>query len=264
MPDDRIDLADTALILAALDRPRVSLERYRLHLRDLADGVARQAAKHENDTNTLDSRAAALLAVMASEYGYRGDQLTYDDLQNANLMRVIDRRKGLPVALGILYIHAARAQGWPAYGINFPAHFLIALDHGGSRLVLDPFAGRRLADANELRALRKTVAGKSAELSPQHSMPLSNRSVLLRLQNNIKARLAGQGRNDQAAAVIDRMLLFSPGEIEMWREAGTLHSLAGNLRAAQAAFEHYVTLTTDAAARQDTIELLKALRQRLN
>ena len=121
-----------------------------------------------------------------------------------------------------------------------------------------------MADANELRTLLKTVAGQSTELSPQHCSPLSNRAVLLRLQNNIKARLAGQGRNDQAAAVIDRMLLFSPGETELWREAGRLHSVAGNLRAAQAAFEHYIAVTPDSARRQNTIEILKALRQSLN
>jgi len=57
---------------------------------------------------------AALTQVMAEEHGYGGDRQHYDDLQNANLIRVIDRRRGLPVALGILYLHAARAQGWRA------------------------------------------------------------------------------------------------------------------------------------------------------
>ncbi len=37
-----------------------------------------------------------------AEHRYHGDTLTCHDLQNANPMRVIDRRKGLPVALGIL------------------------------------------------------------------------------------------------------------------------------------------------------------------
>ena len=262
VPDEQFDLADTALILASLDRPRVSLERYRLHLRDIAAAVTRKAAG--NDAASLESRAAALLAVMAGEFGYHGDELTYDDLQNANLMRVIDRRKGLPVALGILYIHAARAQGWPAFGLNFPAHFLIALELGGARLILDPFAHRCLTDANELRVFLKSVAGQASELSPLHCMPLGNRAVLLRLQNNIKARLAGQGRSDQAAAVLDRMLLFAPAETELWREAGMLHAQTGNLRAALAALEHYVTVAQDSVARHHAVEFLKSLRRRLN
>jgi regulator of sirC expression with transglutaminase-like and TPR domain len=87
-------------------------------------------------------RVAALTQVMAEEHGYNGDRQHYDDLQNANLIRVIDRRRGLPVALGILYLHAARAQGWRAAGINFPGHFLIAVEHDGERAHPRPVRAR--------------------------------------------------------------------------------------------------------------------------
>jgi regulator of sirC expression with transglutaminase-like and TPR domain len=264
LPDDDFDLADTALMLAALERPRVPLDRYRHHLHDLSEAVAREATRRRGDLASLDAHAAALLGVIAGELGYQGDDLTYDDLQNANLMRVIDRRKGLPVALGILYIHAARAQGWTAYGLNFPAHFLIAIEADGARAIIDPFAARRLDGANQLRAFLKAVAGDAAELSPQHCAPLGNRAVLLRLQNNIKARLAAQGRSDRAAAVLDRMLLFAPGEADLWREAGALHAQAGNLRAAIAALEHYLTVAHEPVARHSAAQLLQQLRQRLN
>ena len=263
-PDDDLDLAETALLLAALDRPRVALERYRLHLRDLADAVAREAASRPSDVHALPWRAAVLAKVIAADHGYRGDALTYDDLQNANLMRVIDRRKGLPVALGILYIHAARAQGWSAFGVNFPSHFLIALESGGARMLLDPFSGQALDGANELRAFLKTVAGPGSELSPQHCAKLGNRAVLLRLQNNLKARLASQGRNDRAAETLDHLLLCAPAEVEVWREAGMLHARAGNLRAAIAALDHYVKTAPDTAPRRQALELLQTLRQRLN
>ncbi len=264
LPDDDFDLADAALMLAALERPRVPLDRYRHHLDDLSEAVARDATRRRGGLASLDAHAAALLGVIAGELGYQGDDLTYDDLQNANLMRVIDRRRGLPVALGILYIHAARAQGWAAYGLNFPAHFLIAVETDGARAIIDPFAARRLDGANQLRAFLKAVAGDAAELSPQHCAPLGNRAVLLRLQNNIKARLAAQGRSDRAAAVLDRMLLFAPGEAELWREAGALHAHAGNLRAAMAALEHYLTVAHEPAARHSAAQLLQQLRHRLN
>jgi regulator of sirC expression with transglutaminase-like and TPR domain len=264
MPDEEFDLAEAALMLAALERPRVSLERYRHHLRDLAEGVTREAKLRTGDLPALDARAAALIATVADEYGYRGDDLTYDDLQNANLMRVIDRRKGLPVALGILYIHAARSQGWTVYGLNFPAHFLIALEAEGGRAIIDPFAARRLDGANDLRAFLKAVAGNAAELTPQHCTPLSNRGILLRLQNNIKARLAAQGRHERAVTVIEHMLLFAPDEADLWREAGVLHGETGNLRAAAAALEHYLAMAREPLARHTAAQLLQSLRQRLN
>jgi regulator of sirC expression with transglutaminase-like and TPR domain len=262
--DDDMDLAETALMLAALERPRVALDRYRLHLADLAEAVGREAARRHGDMPPLDARSGALIQVIAEELGYRGDELTYDDLQNANLMRVIDRRKGLPVALGILYIHAARAQGWKAHGLNFPAHFLIAIEIAGERAILDPFRGQRVGGAGALRGLLKTMLGKDAELSPAHSAALPNRAVLIRLQNNIKTRLVAQGRDEKALAVIERMLLFAPNQPELWREAGALHGELGNLRAAVAALEKFMALSRDAAARHQAAQAIQTLRRRLH
>jgi len=262
--DDEMDLAGTALMLAALERPRVALERYRLHLDDLADAVGREAARRDGDMPALDARVGALLQVISAEQGYRGDELTYDDLQNANLMRVIDRRRGLPVALGILYIHAARAQGWTAHGLNFPAHFLIAIETAGERAIVDPFRASRIGDAGALRSLLKSMLGKDAELSPAHSVALPNRAVLLRLQNNIKTRLLAQGRGERALAVVQRMLLFAPNQAELWREAGAMHGEIGNLRAAVAALERFMELSRDAAARHQAAQAIQSLRRRLH
>ena len=136
--------------------------------------------------------------MIASAYGYRGDSETYDDLQNADLARVIERRKGLPVALSILYLHVARAQGWEAEGLAFPGHFLIRVEIDGARHVLDPF-NDGLVRAAELRALLQRVLGPQAELSPEHFDPVPDRDVLLRLENNVRLRLAK--REDWAGAV---------------------------------------------------------------
>src|SRR5690606_19436866 len=112
--DAAIDLAGTALLVAALDRPEGELDTYRAPLAELARDVG--AAVPEGAARNVARQARALAQVLAGRHRYAGDTLTYDDPQNANLMRVIDRRKGLPVALAILYIHAARAQGWNATG----------------------------------------------------------------------------------------------------------------------------------------------------
>src|ERR1700732_2641237 len=132
--------AAAALALAAFERPRVGPARYRDHLRLLARDVGR----HAGAAGHLPARAQALNEIILLKHGYSGDELTYDDLQNANLMRVVDRRKGLPVALGILYLDAARAQGWDAVGLGFPGHFLVRLSVGPERLILDPFHGGRM------------------------------------------------------------------------------------------------------------------------
>jgi len=107
--DDRsIDLAEAALLFAVLDRPSAALGRYRTHLRVLGEDTAAGLSRVADD-GCLDRRLEALGEVIFGRYGYAADA-DDDDISNANLMCVIDGRKGLPVVLGILCILAARGR----------------------------------------------------------------------------------------------------------------------------------------------------------
>jgi regulator of sirC expression with transglutaminase-like and TPR domain len=253
-------IAEAALALASFERPRVGPSRYREHLRLLARDVDR----HAGAVGDVAARARALNEIILLKYRYSGDELTYDDLQNANLMRVVDRRRGLPVALGILYMHAGRAQGWDTVGLAFPGHFLIRLSDGPDRLILDPFHGGRACGAAELRELLKASAGQDSELQPDHYAPVSDRDVLLRLQNNLKARLLQAQRYERAVAVVETMLMLAPDLAELWREAGMLHAGLGNMRAAAAALEQFVLRAPDGTARHQAAAMLQQLRAKLN
>lgn len=259
-PSPVLPIAEAALALASFDRPRVGLARYRQHLAALARDVGRHAGVGPD----LQARANALNDIVLLKYGYSGDELTYDDLQNANLMRVIDRRKGLPVALGILYLGAARAQGWDTVGLGFPGHFLIRLSQGAERLILDPFHGGRVLDAVALRELLKAIAGQAIELAPEHYAPVADRDVLLRLQNNLKSRLIQGERHEQAVRVIETMQMLAPDLAELWREAGMLHAQLGNLRAAMQAIEAYIARAPEGAARHEAAIVLQQLKAKLN
>jgi len=255
-----LPIAEAALALASFERPRVNPRRYRDHL----GALARDAGRHPGAAGHLPERAKALNETILLKHGYSGDELTYDDLQNANLMRVVDRRKGLPVALGILYMHAGRAQGWETVGLGFPGHFLVRLSDGLERLILDPFHGGRICGAVELRELLKATAGQDSELSPECYAPVSDRDVLLRLQNNLKARLIQTQQYERAVSVIETMQLLAPELAELWREAGMLHTRLGNMRIAAAALEQFVLRAPDGWARHQAAAMLQQLRSKLN
>ncbi|MFN3461369.1 MAG: SirB1 family protein [Oceanibaculum sp.] len=256
-----LDLAGAALALASFDRPGVGFGWYRQHLDELAGALDGTAAGRNRD---IAGCAGALSAVMAERFGYRGDDLTYDDMQNANLMRVIERRRGLPVALGILYIHAARSQGWQAEGLNFPGHFLIRLQAAGGRAILDPFHGGRRLEAADLRQLLAAIAGQDAGLLPEYYEPVPDRDILLRLQNNILLRAVRQGEFGRALSVIDRMLLFAPDHVPLWREAALINARLERMGAAIEALERFVVLAPSSAERHEAAALLQAWRGRLN
>ena len=256
--DDDIDLAEGALALAALDRPGVALDRYRDHIALLADDVG-DALSGKGVT-----LSDALNNVVLKSHGYCGDMLTYDDIQNANLMRVIDRKKGLPVALGILYLHAARAHGFAADGINFPGHFMIRIGEDGALLIIDPFNEGIERSVVDLRELLKATAGMEAELAPEHYAAVGNRDILVRLQNNIKARHERAGRPEDALRVVEGMLMFAPDMIPLWREAGVIHARIGNLGAAIEAFQTIIERADTDAARHDAAAIVQKLKSRLN
>jgi regulator of sirC expression with transglutaminase-like and TPR domain len=257
----RIDLLQAALTLSILQRDAaIDAAPLQQHVAaiaaDLADLVRRRGPQPER-----------LGEVVASAYGYRGDSETYDDLQNADVARVLERRKGLPVALAIVYLHLARGQGWGAEGLAFPGHFLIRIEIEGSRHVLDPFNGGQVVEPPELRRLLQRVLGPDADLAPEHFDPVPDRDVLLRLENNVRLRLAKREDWPAAAHSLERMLAIAPERPELLFESGQINLRLDKRRAAIAAFERLLAIPAaktepELAGRAAT--LLQELRRGLN
>ncbi|MGQ0581403.1 MAG: SirB1 family protein [Reyranella sp.] len=258
---ERLDLLEIALALSALrSGDTVDLSPFRQHVAAMSTGL----------TDLVRRRGASpesLAEIIAQSYAYRGDSETYDDLQNADLIRVIERRQGLPVALSILYLHVARAQGWHAEGLAFPGHFLIRVEIDGGRHVIDPFHDGCVRDAADLRELLRQVLGPTAELKPEHFDPVIDRDVLLRLENNVRLRLVKREEWAGAAQSLDRMLAISPDQPELLFEAGQLNARLDKRRAAILAFERFLLVVGDrgdAELRQRATALLQELRRGLN
>jgi regulator of sirC expression with transglutaminase-like and TPR domain len=262
LPDTEIDIGDAALQLARIDAPDADWLAARAHLSDLArDAVALAGSIGTND---LSMRAEALAGLIAGRYAYAGDAETYDDLANANLIRVIERRKGLPVALGIIWLHTARAAGWGAHGVDFPAHFLVALEGKSIQAVIDVFAAGVTLDARDLRALLKRVEGDTAELRPGLLRPMNARRVLLRLQSNIMSRRLQAGDLPGALTCTEDMLRIAPDHADLWRQAAVMNQRLDRVGAALRCFERFLRLVPEGDAASRVRGAIDELRTRLN
>jgi regulator of sirC expression with transglutaminase-like and TPR domain len=268
--DVGVDVVEAGLLLSLLRRPALEPAPYRAHVATLCAEVGDLARRRRPPGD-------ALREVLAQAYGYRGDRETYDDLQNADLAAVIDRRRGLPVALSLMWLHTARAQGWSCIGVSFPGHFLVLLEAGGSRTVLDPFNDGAALEPADLRILLKATQGADAELRPEHVATMSDRDVLLRLENNIKVRQLKGGDDAGAAATLERMTAIAPDRLELWFESGALNARIDAVGAACRSFDRFLAIdagmppSRDPAvtaarteARRDATALLRELRRRLN
>jgi regulator of sirC expression with transglutaminase-like and TPR domain len=224
--EDALDIGMISLHLAAMDRPNVDFKKYIHHLEILGLDLA-------NDGHASESaleRAEALQKVLYTRHGYEGDSKFYDDLQNANLMSVIDRRKGIPISLCILYIHAARYRGWEAEAVNFPGHTLVRVFGPNDQVIIDPFHKGMILNARDLRKLIQVVSDNKEDLKAEHYEALPNRSVLLRLLNNIKVRTIDAGDFKYASSILERQILIDCYNILYKFELGVLQAHVGDFQ----------------------------------
>lgn len=259
LPDTEIDIADAALQFARVGAPEADWEAARAQL----SVIARDAVTLSSATSLRD-KADALADLLFAHHGFHGDTETYDDLANANLIRVLERRRGLPVALGVIWLHAARAAGWAAHGVDFPAHFMIALQGKSTQMVLDVFHGGVAMGADELRDLLKRIEGGNAELRPGLLLPMNARQVLMRLQNNIVGRRLQAGDLDGALACVEDMLRAAPDYAELWRQAGLMNQRLDRIGAALQCYERCLMLTPSGGSATRVRSAIDALRGRLN
>ena len=240
LADDDLPLADTALNLAALDHNGIELKPYRDHLAKLAEDARATFVSLRRGMNEIEALARVLADTIAVRHGYAGDTATFDDPQNADLIRVIDRRRGLPVSLGILYIETAKRLGGTARGLNTPGHFLLAIGEDERAKVLDPFNAGVVLSQEELRPLPPVPQGETAEYGP-----VSPRDVLLRLLNNIRTRALAGKDMIRGLTIVERMVLIAPRRAELWLDLSNANREVGKLKGAILAAESCLKLAGD-------------------
>ena len=69
----------------------------------------------------------ALNEFLFDDLGFIGNTDDYYDPRNSYLNEVIDRRRGIPITLSVLYMEIGRCIGLPLEGVSFPGHFLVRL-----------------------------------------------------------------------------------------------------------------------------------------
>ncbi len=265
LPEAEIELVAVALQFARIDAPEADWRAAFALFSALAQAaVAAAAADPVADGGDPERRRAVLAEVIHGRFGFQGDTEDYENPANANLIRVAERRRGLPVALGILWLHAAEAAGWAAHGVDFPGHFLLAVEGGRGQALVDVFAGGTGLQAPELRALIKRIEGERAELRPGLVRLMDKRAVLLRLQNNIKLRRLRAGELPGALTCLEDMLRLAPDQALLWREAGLMNQRLDRIAAALGCLERSLELEPEGPVASRTRMVVEELRHRLN
>lgn len=148
------------------------------------DALGAEVAEAAAAARDAAGQARACVAVLGEAHGFIGDARNYDDPDNSMLDLVLERRRGLPILLSIVYVEVSRRAGIPLAGVGLPGHFVVG--HLGTTplLLLDPFAGGQ-------------VLGDDMALGTPRAW--GSHEIALRMLNNLVAGY--QRRGDLAAAL---------------------------------------------------------------
>jgi regulator of sirC expression with transglutaminase-like and TPR domain len=251
--DEEIILDEAALALALLDHPDVDDEPYL----DVLSAIFEQLSAAESLTDPR-AQAERLARVLGGEFRFAGDRETYDDPANADLIRVIERRRGLPVSLAILYVAAARRLGWTANVLDVPGHVLVLVGEEAEPVIIDPFRGGRPVEPEQLATMVQAMnPQRTAAVSHVAAMP--NRAVLVRLLLNqaTRAELAGRGR--RALTLYQRMTVMAPAYGHAWWERARLELVDGDAAAARDSLTAMLEITREPDLRKRITDVLTSL-----
>jgi len=235
--DGEIELARACLQIAEDAYPGLDVDGY---VGEIARFAGRLRARLAPGAIAED-RILALNEFLFDDLGFSGNADNYYDPRNSYLNEVIDRRRGIPITLSVLYMEIGRRIELPLEGVSFPGHFLVRLPMRGGTLVLDPFSGGKPQSEGELRerlqrVIPRVVRGNAEGKAPgdaaalaadlpldQFLEPASNRQILARLLRNLKGVYRKKDDPNRLLQVLNRMVIVAPDAAGELRDRGYLY-----------------------------------------
>ncbi|HSP32751.1 MAG TPA: transglutaminase-like domain-containing protein, partial [Thermoanaerobaculia bacterium] len=185
-----------AFLVALEDKATTDVERAMLILDELTERVAR----HGTPSDPPVFRLGHLHAEMFDTDGFRGDSENYYDARNAYLDDVLDRRRGLPISLSIVFLHVATRIGLNGTGVGVPGHYITKVQFELNEVYVDPFNGGATMTRGEVVAQMRVAR--------EHLQSWDARQTLMRVNANLMNIWTRNGDAKKAAAARDRMALL--------------------------------------------------------
>lgn len=155
------------------------------------------AAAAQRTAGSAEEEAAVCTEVLGGVHGFEGDRAHYDDPRNSMLDVVLERRRGLPILLSVVYIETARRAGIALSGVGLPGHFVVGHFGADAPILLDPFNGGRTISVDaEVGALRPWLPDE----------------IAMRMLNNLLSSYAKRGDLTRAIRAAELRLLLPAAE----------------------------------------------------
>lgn len=229
------DVLEGALRIARVEYPRLDAVACRARLDEfaaLAGGPLRGLRGVER-----------LNEVFFGTLGFRGDDADYYDPRNSYVNDVLERRRGIPISLALVWMEVARRGGLRVEGVGFPGHFLARALLPRREVLVDCFTGRILG-RNECAALLTNPGAPAFGDALFAAAP--PRAMLIRMLNNLRGIHVSRGEFGRVVRWIDLHLELDPGDPDLFRDRGLARFQLEQFGRAVDDFDRYLRLAPDA------------------
>lgn len=218
-----IDLVVAALELARDGQPQLDFEPTLRRIRTAIAELTRSVAMAGDETAELN----LLVQYLTTELNLHGHHESFESEDCSYLNRVLETGRGIPISLSVIYMAVANELGIPLAGVSAPSHFLAQLQTDRGVLYVDAFRGGHIMDEREcvewLHGLTKLPFSEIRS----SLRPASERTIVVRMLNNLKALFGSRDQWTSAWKVQRRLALLSPGSYREKRDLAILTLRAG-------------------------------------
>jgi regulator of sirC expression with transglutaminase-like and TPR domain len=258
--ESSLPLDRAALLLAAEEYPTLQVEDYLAQLDALAEEARRRMTLGEL-FDPLEC-ATTLAAHLFYEGRFTGNSKDYFDARNSFLNEVIDRGKGIPITLAVIFIEVARRLGVKLFGVGMPGHFLVKYSDGEQDVYFDPFnGGRRLTETNCRELVAELYDGRM-KFDRSFLYAVTKKQILSRMLQNLKNIYTNASDLPKLLGVVERLLLLNPDAWSERRDRGLTYYGLKKYSLARADLETYLRRLPQAEDKDKIQAVLNDIRQR--
>lgn len=188
--DDINELERLAFRIAQLEYPSLNLINYKVLLDQMSVKI--------RDYVTVNSSKMELIQGMNwylfNKYGLGPNRNNYYDPQNSYLNRVLDRKKGIPVTMSVIYMLVADRLGFKLRGVGLPGHFLLTDFKKPGKFYLDVYNSGKLLTTSDCQ---KIVERAGVTFDEKYLQPVHNRDILSRILRNLMYAFKREENDEQ-------------------------------------------------------------------
>lgn len=172
------DLLQGVLLINKHQYPDLDVMNIRAQILDIAAII--KSSFHDNMSDL--QKVSLINKGLYGHFGFRGDNDSYYSPKNSILSDVLERKKGNPLLLSILYIEVARLLELNVVGINLPRHFVVAVKNEKIEYYLSPFNRGTMLSLEDLHTYLKKL---NLPIEDQFLEECSNLDIVKRVLLNL-------------------------------------------------------------------------------